>query len=103
MIDLKNMSADALLDLAHQAKRLAEDLRKAEPSYYLALAHGVQDRGYDTVANGWVNKYSGEATVVMADGKKWLCRGHAPKGDAYTIYRQGYIEMIPIEGRNAIG
>lgn len=49
-INLSGMSADALTKLAERASALAKDLRKAEPSYELALENGVEDRSYPTVA-----------------------------------------------------
>lgn len=96
-IDLKNMSVQQLESLSHAASKLANDLRKQEPSYDLALLNGVRDKSYPTVANGYVSKYSGEALITMADGRKWRAVGHGPAGDAYTVTRQGFIEFIPID------
>ena len=96
-INLSGMSADALQTLAKRASELAADLRKEQPSYELALEAGVEDRSYPTVANGYVNSFSSEAVVTMADGRKWRCVGHGPKGSPIHISRQGYIEFIPIE------
>ena len=96
MIDLSKMSVQQLLLLATKAKRLADDLKKKEPSVTLALANGVSDVGYDTVANGYVSSYRGEATITMEDGSVWKAIGHGPRGDAYSIWRQGYIEFVPL-------
>lgn len=95
-INLSGMSADALTKLAERASALAADLRKQQPSYELALEAGVKDTGYPTVANGYVNRYEGEALVEMANGKKWKCVGHRPKGSPSHISKQGYIEFIPL-------
>lgn len=97
MIDFKNMSADSMEELAKELLQFAKDLRKEQPSYELALLHGVSDRGYPTVANGYVSKYSGEAIIKMDNGKRWKAIGHGPRGDAYSIFKQGYIEFIPLE------
>ena len=95
-INLSGLSAVALQALAERASALAKDLRKEQPSYELALEAGVKDTGYPTVANGYVNRFSGEAVVTMADGRKWRCVGHGPRGDAIHISRDGYIEFIPL-------
>lgn len=95
-ISLAGMSADALEALSRRAAALAADLRKEEPSYALALEAGVRDVGYDTVRHGWVPSFSGEAVVTMADGRRWRCVGHGPRGTAEAVYRNGYIEMVPL-------
>lgn len=95
-INLSNMSADALEALAKKAKSLAEDLREKQPSYALALEAGVKDESYQTVRYGRIEKYSGEAVVKMADGSRWLCKGHGTKGNAHYVSREGYIEFIPM-------
>lgn len=95
-INLSGMSANALTKLAERASALAKDLRKEQPSYELALEAGVKDKSYLTVREGLVNSYSGEAFVTMADGRRWWCVGHGPRGDASHISRQGYIEFIPL-------
>ena len=95
-INLSGLSADALTKLAERAQTLAADLRKEQPSYDLALEAGVKDTGYPTVANGYVNRFSGEAVVTMADGQRWRCVGHGPKGGPSHISKQGYIEFIPL-------
>ena len=95
-INLSGMSADALTKLAERASALAADLRKQQPSYELALEAGVEDRSYNTVREGLVNSYRGEAVVTMADGQRWRCVGHGPRGDASHISRDGYIEFIPL-------
>ena len=94
---LKGLSAQQLRRLAKRALKLAEDLEKEEPSYRLALEAGVRDTSYDTTANGFVWSYSGEAIIEMPNGRKWKAIGHRPEGDAWSIYKQGYIEFIPIE------
>lgn len=96
-IDLSNMSADALTALANRANALAADLRKTQPSYALALEAGVEDAGYNTVANGYVSRYEGEAIVTMDNGTRWKCVGHLPKGGPSHISKQGYIEFIPLD------
>ncbi|NBV54732.1 MAG: hypothetical protein EBR79_03360 [Proteobacteria bacterium] len=96
-ISLNGLSATALETLARRAIDLANDLRKEEPSYRLALEAGVEDHSYSTVRNGRVSYYAGEAIVTMANGKKWRCVGHRSRGDAYSVYRQGYIEFIPLD------
>ena len=87
--------ANALTKLAERAQTLAKYLRKERPSYELALENGVEDRSYPTVANGYVLSFRGEAIVTMADGQRWRCVGHGPRGDA-SLIRDGYIEFIPL-------
>ena len=96
-INLSGLSAVALQALAERAQALAADLRKQQPSYELALEAGVEDRSYNTVREGLVNSYRGEAVVTMADGQRWRCVGHGPRGDASHISRDGYIEFIPLD------
>lgn len=54
-MNLSGMSASALESLAKRATALAEDLRKDESSYDLAIANGVRDEGYSTVRYGRVS------------------------------------------------
>ena len=96
-INLSGMSADALTKLAERASALAADLRKQQPSYELALEAGVEDRSYNTVREGLVNSYRGEAVVTMADGQRWRCVGRGPRGDASHISSDGFIEFIPLD------
>jgi len=95
--NFKGMSADQLERLAQKATELAKDLRKKEPTYALAEAAGVKDTGYETVRFGWISSFSGEAEVTMADGSRWRCVGHRPKGSAEWVSRGGFIEFIPID------
>lgn len=95
--NFKGLSADQLQAIAKKATELAADLRKKEPTYELALAAGVRDTGYDTVRFGWVESYAGEAEVKMADGSRWRCVGHRPRGSAEWVSRGGFIEFIPID------
>ena len=96
-MNLNNMSADELADLAKEANQLAADLRKAQPTYELALAAGIRDRSYQTVRNGEVASYSGEAIITMDDGRRWRATGHGPSGDAYTVTHQGGISFTPLD------
>ncbi len=96
MSDLTKMSASALKDLARRASVLAEDMKKSQPSYRMAIEAGVRDKSYNTPANGYVNSYAGEAVVEMADGSRWRCVGHRPKGSAFCVTRRGFIEFIPL-------
>ena len=61
----------------------------------LAVKAGIKDNGYKTVANGWVNNYKGEVELEI-EGVKYLAKGHKPDGDAYSIFKDGYIEFIEI-------
>lgn len=92
----KGLSSNKLKELSKEAAKLAEDLEKEEPSYALAIAHGIQDRSYDTTANGWVPDYEGEAIIKMDNGTVWKAIGHGPQGDAWSIFADGYIEFIKI-------
>lgn len=96
-MNLKNMSSQELRELAKKANQLADDLKKEEPSYTLALENGIKDISYNTTANGYVSSYKGTATITMENGSTWKAIGHRPKGDAWSIYRQGYIEFTKIE------
>lgn len=102
MVDLRNMSADALDELSKQAAALAADLRGVQPSYDLALANGVRDCGYDTVRYGWVPSFSGEAEIVMADGRRWRAIGHRPRGSAEHVARNGWIEFVPCDPSESV-
>jgi len=95
MIDLRNMSADALDELSKRAASLASDLRNDQPSCQIALVNGVRDCGYDTVRYGFVPSFSGEAEIVMADGRRWRAIGHPPRGSAEYVFRNGWIEFVP--------
>lgn len=94
-MNLSGLSKQELRKLSKKAASLADDLEKKEPSYELALENGIMDCGYNTTANGYVSSYGGEAEIIMDDGSKWKAIGHGPDGDAWSIYRQGYIEFIP--------
>ena len=96
-MDLSNMSADALEALAKKATSLAKDLRRAEPSYSLAIEAGIKDKSYSTYRCGRVSSFSGEAVVTMADGRKWKCIGHGPRGAADYVSRDGFIEFIQMD------
>lgn len=95
-MNLSGMSASALESLAKRATALAEDLRKDEPSYDLAIANGVRDEGYSTVRYGRVPSYSGEALITMEDGRQWRAVGHGPSGTAEHVSMDGWIEFIPV-------
>jgi hypothetical protein len=93
---LKGKSANELLRIAAAAADLANDLAAAQPSYELALLHGVEDCSYETVRHGLVASYAGEATIIMADGRPWRAIGHGPTGNAHWVERAGWIEFIPM-------
>lgn len=93
---LRHMSVQSLRQLAAKANQIAADLQKIEPSYAMALQAGIKDKGYSTVANGYVSDYSGEAIITMANGSRWKAIGRGPQGNAYTISRDGFIEFIPL-------
>jgi len=92
----KGMSSDDLRRLSREALHLAEDLEKEEPNYSLALQNGVEDNGYSTVSNGWVDSYSGSAIIKMGNGTIWKAIGHSPMGTGWAVTRNGYIEFIKI-------
>ena len=96
MENLNKMSVQQLRELSERARKIANDLEEELPSYELALETGIEDNGYNTTANGYVSSYSGEVVITMADGRKFKAIGHRPRGDAWSIYRQGYIEFIPL-------
>ncbi len=96
-VSLAGLSASRLEALAEKANALASDLRKSEPSYDLAMTAGILDKGYKTVRWGHVASYSGEAEIVMEDGRRWKAIGHGSRGDAEYVSRQGYIEFIPLD------
>jgi len=93
---LKGKSVQQLKQISEVSAKMAEDLKAVLPSYDLAIFAGVQDCSYDTQSNGWVRCYRGEALIKMDDGRVFRAVGHGPDGDAWSIYRQGYIEFIPI-------
>ena len=67
----------------------------SRPTALLAIAAGVEDDSYSTVRYGMVASYRGEAMVTLPNGSEWRCVGHGPQGNAETLARDGYIEMIP--------
>lgn len=93
---LKNKSSEELNAISIKAKKLAKELKKEQPSYNLALQNGVKDHSYNTTANGMIESYSGSAIIVMSNGQKWEAIGHGPKGNAYYVDREGYIEFIKL-------
>ena len=93
-IDLSNMSAVQLEQLANVALDIANDLRKKEPSYKLAILAGVQDSSYKTVRHGRISRYAGEATITMDDGSLWKALGHGTEGSPEFVTREGYIEFF---------
>lgn len=93
--ELRGKSAQELEKLAKLAKALADDLRLNQPSYELALQNGVVDKSYDTVANGTISSYGGEAIVRLENGTVWECIGRPSTGSAHYA-NDGYIEFIPI-------
>ena len=97
MTILKGLSSQELRALAKRAIKLAEDLKATRPSKEMALEFGIRDLSYNTQSNGYVSSYAGETIIKMADGKRWRAVGHPPDGDAYSIYRQGYIEFFPLD------
>ena len=103
IFDLSGLSTQQLRELSKRATALANDLEKMEPSYSIALEHGIIDRGYKTTANGYVNSYRGECEFTMSDGRRWKAVGHSPDGDAWSIYRNGYIEFIPLSSAASQG
>ena len=95
--EMLGMSVEGLRALAKLANRTADDLSKEIPSYELALAAGIEDRSYQSVRNGWIPSYGGQAEVTLANGKKFRCVGHRNHGgDAYTAHPNGFIEFIPL-------
>ena len=95
-INVKDLSITELRQLSKKCLSLADDLDKIKPSYQLAIEAGVQDNSYNTVVNGYIGSYSGEAVVTMADGNKWLCTGRRSSGDAYYA-KDGFIEFKLIQ------
>lgn len=63
----------------------------------LALLAGIRDKSYRTVRYGLVPSYAGEAEITMNSGRKFRAIGHKPDGDPETIYRDGYVEFIPLD------
>ena len=92
---LKEMSSSELRKLAKKANDMARDLEKEEPSYELAIEHGVRDISYNTVRYGEVASFAGEAFIHMDDGVTWQAIGHRPSGNAHVVTQRGYIEFIP--------
>lgn len=91
MVNLSGMNAEELEKLSARADQLAKALRKEEPSLELALANGVEDLSYKTVANGWVSSYRRTCEVTLANGTRWRGEGKGPTGDAWSIGRQGRV------------
>ena len=95
-MNITNMSAEQLDDLAKACIDRAAALRSSQPPIALALLVGIRDVSYNTVANGYITAYVGDCIVEMSGGKKWRAVGHMPVGDAATVKKQGFIEFIPL-------
>ena len=88
------LSVDVLDSFGKKLQAIAQEMKKKQPSYSLAIEAGIQDRSYSTVRWGTISKYSGEATIEMADGSIWKAIGHGPRGTAEYVSSEGYIEFI---------
>tara|TARA_Y100001938_G_C8023974_1_gene396922 strand:- start:91 stop:363 length:273 start_codon:yes stop_codon:yes gene_type:complete len=53
---------------------------------------GLEDRSYNTVSNGRVTSYAGQITV-WHQGLPYLCEGYGPRGDAFSLDRDGGIKV----------
>tara|TARA_R110001592_G_scaffold255416_2_gene519022 strand:+ start:2747 stop:3037 length:291 start_codon:yes stop_codon:yes gene_type:complete len=95
-MNLSKLSAEKLEEVAEKATALAALLRLKEPSNNLCIENGIVDCSYDTQSNGFIPSFQGETIVTMADGSKWKCKGHGPKGSAYDVSQDGYIEKTKI-------
>ena len=95
--NLGGRSATELRGISSLAAELAADLAKAEPSTALALEHGIVDKSYNTIREGRVSRYEGEAIITMEDGRRWKAIGHGPRGCAEYVSRHGFIEFIPLD------
>ena len=90
--ELMNLSSAELFRLAGKIERLAKQIKSDQPTIEMALSAGIVDRSYDTVRNGWVRSYDGEA-VIETENAKWHCKGTQPRGNASSIWQQGDIEF----------
>lgn len=65
------------------------------------LASGVvRNQSYPTVSYGWVASYAGEG-IVRKDGVWFWVQGHGPKGDKWSIAKEGWVEIQPVEDLTA--
>ena len=94
-INLEQFCAKELEKLAKRASARAAMLRKMEPSDELCIQNGIEDRSYNTTANGEYFSYSGECTITMPDESVWHCTGVSSSGDAYYGI-DGYIRKVRI-------
>ena len=90
-------SARDLLRFSWRALQRANDLAANMPSTRLAIEAGIEDRSYNTVGNGRVNRYRGEAIITLSSDRKFRAIGMGPIGDPWSIFRNGYIkyEAVP--------
>ncbi|WP_348622558.1 hypothetical protein [Paenibacillus polymyxa] len=59
-----------------------------------ALKLGViEDRGYNTVRNGWVSSYAGAGEVQAPDGHTYYIEGYGPKGTAEWLRQEGGVTI----------
>lgn len=93
---LAGKSPSELREIAEKAIKMANDLEQEAPSNLLAIEAGISDNSYKTVRWGWIPSYSGTAIVTMANGTKWKCIGHKPRGCASYVSKNGYIEKIKL-------
>ena len=68
------------------------EVKPTLPTLTECLEAGIRDRSYNTMRNGRVRSFSGQVEINK-DGVIWVCVGHGPKGNAYVVTRQGYIEV----------
>ena len=81
----------------YHAQAATEAVLAASDPVKLAVEAGVRDESYDTVANGYVRRYRGEATITIG-GKRYRAVGFGPEGTAEFIRRNGGIRFTPVDG-----
>lgn len=100
-ININHLSTTELDALAARCAARAKALRADAPSYALALQSGIRDKSYSTPRHGRVDHYEGTAIITMANGDRWEATGYGPRGDAYTVTKDGGISFRKLENEEA--
>ena len=88
----KELATNAVAVILKQLDTLAE-----QRVITLALQNGLVNNGYDTVANGWVDSYKGEANYSDPITEiAYKAVGFGPQGNAYSIFKEGGFTLQPI-------
>ena len=76
--------------------KVSEQKEVFKRHYEAALKGGIENRGYSTTANGYVDRFIGKCLVTV-DGVSYEAIGIPSDGDAWSIYRASYIKFVEVQ------